>query len=460
MKPSRWLIWIGLAIAWSGLAAPAEAQTKKARKPNILVIVADDMGYADVGYHGCKDIPTPNIDRIAKAGTRFTSGYVSGPYCSPTRAGLLTGKYQTRFGHEFNPGEGAKGIEFGLPITQVTIANLLKRAGYATGLIGKWHLGDAAKYHPQMRGFDDFYGFLGGAHPYFPGKGAPIFRGTSVSMEREYLTDAFAREATDFVDKHKQEPFFLYLAFNAVHTPMQATDARLKKFESIEDPMRRKYAAMTWAMDEAIGQVLDKLRETGLEEDTLIFFFSDNGGPTMPGTTINASRNTPLRGSKRTTLEGGIRVPFLMAWPGKIPAGKTFDAPVIQLDVLPTALAAAGVETKAEDALDGVDLTPYVSGAKAGPPHETLYWRLGQQMAIRQGDWGLVRYDEGADTGKSSAKVVGPRLYNLREDIGQTKDLTAAQPERAQQMLQTWERWSAAQARPLWGPGNKKTESE
>ena len=454
------LFWIGLALAWSGLAAPAEAQTKKARRPNILVIVADDMGFADVGYHGCKDIPTPNIDRIAKSGTRFTSGYVSGPYCSPTRAGLLTGKYQTRFGHEFNPGEGKKEVEFGLPVTQVTIANRLKAAGYVTGLIGKWHLGDAAKFQPQMRGFDEFYGFLGGAHPYFPGKGAPIFRGTSVAMERDYLTDAFAREATDFVDKHRQEPFFLYLAFNAVHTPMQATDARLKKFESIADPMRRKYAAMTWAMDEAIGQVLDKLREAGLEEDTLVFFFSDNGGPTMPGTTINGSRNTPLRGSKRTTLEGGIRVPFLMAWPGKIPAGKTFDAPVIQLDVLPTALAAAGVETKAEDSLDGVDLTPYVSGAKTGAPHETLYWRLGQQMAIRQGDWALVRYDEGADTGKSIGTVVGPRLYNLRDDIGQTKDLSAAQPERAQQMLRTWEQWSAAQARPLWGPGNKKTESE
>jgi arylsulfatase A-like enzyme len=459
-NPTRLPFWIGIVVAWSSLAASAEAQTKQARRPNILVIVADDMGFADVGYHGCKDIPTPNIDRIAKAGTRFTSGYVSGPYCSPTRAGLLTGKYQTRFGHEFNPGEGKKEVEFGLPVTQVTIANRLKAAGYVTGLIGKWHLGDAAKYQPQMRGFDEFYGFLGGAHPYFPGKGAPIFRGTSVAMERDYLTDAFAREATDFVDKHRQEPFFLYLAFNAVHTPMQATDARLKKFESIADPMRRKYAAMTWAMDEAIGQVLDKLREAGLEDDTLIFFFSDNGGPTMAGTTINGSRNTPLRGSKRTTLEGGIRVPFLISWPGKVPAGKTIDDPVIQLDVLPTALAAAGVAAKAEDSLDGVDLTPYVSGAKTGAPHETLYWRLGQQMAIRQGDWTLVRYDAGADIGKSIGTVVGPRLYNLRDDIGQTKDLSAAQAERAQQMLQTWERWSAAQARPLWGAGNKKTESE
>ena len=450
-------------VAILGLAANvARADTKRSGPPNILVIVADDMGYADVGFQGCKDIPTPNIDRLARSGVRFSSGYVSGPYCSPTRAGLLTGRYQTRFGHEFNPGGGAKGGDVGLPLSQTTIANRLKAAGYVTGLVGKWHLGKAAKFHPQKRGFDEFYGFLAGAHAYFPGKGAPILRGTSVAMEREYLTDAFAREALAFVDRHKKEPFFLYLAFNAVHTPMQATDARLKKFEAIADPTRRTYAAMTWAMDEAIGQVLDKLRDAGLEDDTLVFFFSDNGGPTMPGTTINGSRNTPLRGSKRTTLEGGIRVPFLISWPGKIPAGKTFDDPVIQLDVLPTALAAAGIERKGDDALDGVDLIPFVTGKKTGPPHETLYWRLGDQFAIRQADFVLVRYDAGVETAKANKKggVIGPRLYNLRDDIGQTKDLSAAQPDRARQMLQTWERWSAEQARPLWGAISKKTESE
>lgn len=447
-----------LAVAIHVLLGPGGVQAgeKKPTRPNILVIVGDDLGYADVGFHGCKDIPTPNLDRLAKSGVRFSSGYVSGPYCSPTRAGLLTGRYQTRFGHEFNS-SAAKDADFGLPLAQVTIANRLRGAGYATGLVGKWHLGDSAKYHPQKRGFDEFFGFLGGAHPYFPGKGVPILRGTSATMERAYLTDALAREAASFVDRHKDHPFFLYLAFNAVHTPMQATDARLKRFEAIGDPARRTYAAMMSAMDEAIGAVLDKLREAGLEENTLVFFFSDNGGPTMVGTTINGSRNTPLRGSKRTTLEGGIRVPFLMAWKGKAPAGKTFDDPVIQLDVLPTALAAAGINSQKDDALDGVDLMPFVTGQKAGAPHETLYWRFGRQMAIRRGDWGLVRYDPGGDSGTSNmrAGVIGPRLYNLREDIGQKKDLAAAQPERVREMQQAWDRWNAEQARPLWGGGKQ-----
>ena len=439
------------------LPSLADAQTK--RKPNIVVILADDMGYADVGFQGCKDIPTPHLDGLAKRGIRFTNAYVSGPYCSPTRAGLLTGRYQTRFGHEFNPGPGGKGENFGLPLSEVTIANRLKAAGYVTGLVGKWHLGDAAKYHPQMRGFDEYFGFLGGAHTYFPGTGAPILRGTKSVAEKEYLTDAFAREAVSFIDRHKNEPFFLYLAFNAVHTPMDATDDRLQKFAGIADKQRRTYAAMLYAMDEAIGKVLAKLTEAGLDDETLIFFFNDNGGPTMQGTTINGSRNTPLRGSKRTTLEGGIRVPFLIAWNGKLPAGKTVDFPIIQLDILPTALSAAGVEAQPEWKLDGVNLLPYLKGPQLGIPHDTLYWRFGQQMAIRSGDWMLVRYDSAADGGKSDkktmAKVTGPHLYNLADDIGQTKNLAARQPERVRQLQQAWERWNAGLARPLWGPGSK-----
>ncbi|MFM8274438.1 MAG: sulfatase-like hydrolase/transferase, partial [Gemmata sp.] len=233
--------------------APASA----ADKPNVIVIVGDDMGYADVGVHGCKDIPTPNLDALANAGVRFTSGYVSGPYCSPTRAGLLTGRYQTRFGHEFNPA----GMAQGLPLTETTIADRMKAAGYATGWVGKWHLGGGDR-HPQKRGFDEAFGFLGGAHSYFPdkGKGDTVLRGTKDANETEYLTDAFGREAVAFVDKNKAKPFFLYLAFNAVHTPMHATDARLKKFEGIKDTQRRTYAAMMFAMDEAVGKVLDKLK--------------------------------------------------------------------------------------------------------------------------------------------------------------------------------------------------------
>lgn len=422
-----------------------------ADKPNVIVIVGDDMGYADVGVQGCKDISTPNLDALAKAGTRFTSGYVSGPYCSPTRAGLLTGRYQTRFGHEFN---GA-GANVGLPVTETTIADRMKTAGYATGWVGKWHLGSADKFHPQKRGFDDAFGFLGGAHGYFPdkGKGEAILRGTKETNETEYLTDAFGREALAFVDKNKAKPFFLYLAFNAVHTPMHATDARLKKFESIKDNTRRTYAAMMFAMDEAVGKLVEKLKDEKLDQNTLIFFFSDNGGPTMQGTTINGSINTPLRGSKRTTLEGGVRVPFFVKWPAKIPAGKVSDDPVIQIDVLPTVLAAAGVEVKADWKLDGVNLLPHLTGDAKAIPHDALYWRFGAQMAIRKGDWKLVKYDATADGGKGTTAV---KLYNLADDIGEKTDLAAKQPEKVKELQTAWDKWNEGNVAPLWGGGKKE----
>jgi arylsulfatase A-like enzyme len=344
------------------------------KKPNVILIVGDDMGYADVGFHGCKEIPTPHLDALAKSGVRFTNGYVSGPYCSPTRAGLLTGRYQTRFGHEFNPG-GVQATKAGLPLTESTIADRMKAAGYRTALIGKWHLGTDER-HPQKRGFDDFFGFLGGAHDYFKPEG--VLRGSEPADEKAYLTDALGREAVSFIDKNKDKPFFLYLAFNAVHTPMQADDPRLKKFAAIKDKQRQTYAAMMSALDDAVGIVVKKLADEKLTENTLVAFISDNGGPTMQGTTINASINTPLRGSKRTTLEGGIRVPFVVSWPGKVQQGTTDDRPVIQLDLHVTALAAAGVAPKAEWHVEGVDLLPYLSGKEKGQPHAALYWRFGK----------------------------------------------------------------------------------
>ena len=333
------------------LLSLALPQPLKAKQPNILLIVGDDMGYADVGFHGCKDIPTPHLDALAAGGVRFTNGYVSGPYCSPTRAGLLTGRYQNRFGHEFNPGD-ADG-QSGLPLTQTTLADRLKSAGYRTGLVGKWHLGGQPEYHPQKRGFDDFFGFLGGAHSYVQAKG--ILRGTEPVQDLDYTTDAFAREAVAFIDKDAKQPWFLYLAFNAVHTPMDATDDRLAKFASVEDMHRRKYDAMMLAMDEAIGQVMSRLEASGQKNDTLVFFISDNGGPTMKGVTVNGSRNDPLRGSKRTTLEGGIRVPFIVSWPGKVKPA-VYSQPVIQLDLHATALAAADVAVQPEWKLEGVNL--------------------------------------------------------------------------------------------------------
>jgi arylsulfatase A-like enzyme len=424
-------------------------------RPNILVIVGDDMGYSDVGFHGCKDIPTPNLDKLAADGVRFTSGYVSGPYCSPTRAGLLTGRYQQRFGHEFNSG-GAGG---GLPVTETTIANRLKEAGYATGLVGKWHLGASEAMHPQKRGFDEFFGFLAGSHSYFESAG--ILRGSEPVNEKEYLTDAFGREAVAFVERHNGKPWFLYLAFNAVHTPTHATDERLAKFPNITDKQRRTYNAMMLAMDEVIGKVRKKLIETGQEQNTLVTFISDNGGPAMPGVTVNGSINTPLRGSKRTTLEGGVRVPFVVAWPGRIKPG-VFSPPAIQLDLHATALAAAGVTAKPEWKLDGVNLLPFVTGEKSGAPHEALYWRFGEQMAVRDGDFKLVRYDVNADTrtGGRNQGATAAKLYNLRDDIGEAKDLAATSPDKVKELQAKWDIWNKLNIPPGTTEGDPSATGE
>ncbi|MEO6034013.1 MAG: sulfatase-like hydrolase/transferase [Verrucomicrobiota bacterium] len=422
------------------------------KKPNILFIVGDDMGYADVGFQGARDIPTPNLDALAKSGVRFTSGYVSAPYCSPCRAGLLTGRYQQKFGHEFNP----NGPGTGMPLTETTIANRLKAAGYTTGLVGKWHLGNIPAMHPQQRGFDEFFGFLGGAHPYFKWKG--MLRGTEPVAGDEYFTDAFGREACAYIERHKDQPWFLYLAFNAVHTPMDATEDRLAKFSGIEDKQRRTHDAMMLALDENIGRVLKKLAETGQAENTLVTFISDNGGPTMPGTAQNGSINEPLRGSKRTTLEGGIRVPFIVSWKNHLKPA-TNDHMVMQLDLTRTALELAGATT---DKTDGVNLFPYLSGEKKGAPHEVLYWRFGEQMAIRIGDYKLVRYDSNVDTrtGKRGQPIAGPRLYNLASDIGETKDLFQTMPDKAKELQARWDAWNATLIKPLWGFGKGDSDGD
>lgn len=437
-----------------------------AGKPNVVLLVADDLGYGDLGFQGARDIPTPHLDALARGGVRCTNGYVSGPYCSPTRAGLLTGRYQQRFGHEFNPGgDGGTARDLGLPVAETTLADRLKAVGYATGLVGKWHLGSAAKFHPQKRGFDEFFGFLGGQHTYFAGKSDDIYRGTEVVKEEAYLTDAFSRGALSFIDRHKEHPFFLQLSFNAVHTPMDATEDRVARFASIEDPKRRTYAAMLSALDEAAGKVIERIRAAGLEEKTLIIFFSDNGGPTMLGTTTNGSKNDPLRGSKRTTLEGGVRVPFVLSWKGTLPAGKVYEQPIIQLDILPTALAAAGVESRPEWKLDGVNILPHLTGKSEQAPHNALYWRLGKQAAIRRGDWKLVRYDQTVDrAGARSDARSGPpitpfRLYNLAKDLGETQDLSTENPDKAKELLAAWEDWSRELARPLWGPGSTAAQA-
>jgi arylsulfatase A-like enzyme len=450
--------WLGLLLL--GFVSTTSVRAAAADKPNVVVIVGDDMGYADIGIHGCKDIPTPHIDSIAGAGIRCTNGYVSGPYCSPTRAGLLTGRYQTRFGHEFNPG-GTEAAEkklnragAGLPVSETTLADRLKAAGYATSLVGKWHLGYEPQFHPMRRGFDEFFGFIAGAHPYFAGKGGPILRGDERVKETEYLTDAIGREAAAFLDRQGEQPFFLCVTFNAVHTPMEANEERLEKFEHIGDKKRRTYAAMMLAMDDAIGSILAKLHDKGMDENTLVFFISDNGGPTILTTTVNGSINKPLRGSKRTTLEGGIRVPFLVRWTGHLPAGKVYDQPVIQLDILPTVLAAASIEAPPDAKLEGVNLLPFLQGKNDDSPHDALYWRFGEQMAVRQGDWKLVKYDPKVDG--NTGKATKAKLYNLADDIGETQNLIDKQPEKAKSLQAAWDEWNKSNVPALWGDGRAK----
>jgi arylsulfatase A-like enzyme len=420
-------------------------------KPNVLFIVGDDMGYADVGFHGCADIPTPNLDALASGGVRCTNGYVSGPYCSPTRAALLTGRYQTRFGHEFNPSADPHG----LPVSETTLADRLKQAGYTTALVGKWHLGNQPRKHPQARGFDEFFGFLGGSHSYFETNG--MLRGKTPISEMEYTTDAFANEAVSFIDRNQDRPWFLYLAFNAVHTPMHATENRLKRFAHIVDPQRRKYAAMMVAMDEAIGNVMQALKKTEQWEKTFVAFISDNGGPMMKGVTVNGSNNAPLRGSKRTTLEGGVRVPFLVSWPGKITPG-VFEKPVIQIDLHATALQVTQTPVSKPSNLDGVDLLPYLTGRDSGEPHESLYWRFGKQMAIRSGDWKLVRYDTTAD-GNDQPEISAMKLYNLVNDIHEDQDLASEMPAKVEELKSKWDRWNESNVDPLWG-GNGKAQTK
>lgn len=415
-------------------------------KPNVVLILADDLGYGDLGFHGCQDIPTPRIDALAAGGVQFSSGYVSGPHCSPSRAGLITGRYQQRFGHEFNPESTPRALEiFGLSLDERTLPQRLKPAGYATGLIGKWHLGFAPEFHPLERGFDEFFGFPGGAHPYGPGAPNsypndavnPLLRGRERVEEPDYLTDAFAREAVSFIDRHQDHPFFLFLSFSAVHNPLQAKPEHLKRFASIADERRRKYAGLVAAMDDAVGAVLDKLHAAQLAEQTLVIFLSDNGGPSVTGST-----NTPLNGEKTTTWEGAIRVPFVLSWPGRLPAGKTYAEPVIQLDLLPTILAATGTSIEDSAQLDGVNLLPYLSGDKSESPHKSLYWRFGEQIALRQGDWKLlmVRGDK------------KPRLYNLKDDVGEMTDLAAANPELLRRLQADWDAWNATLVDPVWVP--------
>ncbi len=373
-----------VAFGLLGYSVLPTAQTRGDIKPNVIIILTDDQGYGDVGFNGCKDIPTPNIDRIAKNGVTFSKGYASFAVCGPSRAGLITGRYQDRFGFSRNPLFTPNDARQGLPLTEQTMADVLRDAGYRTMAIGKWHLGAHASQHPLKRGFDEFFGFTGGGHRYFPqdwvktdvnsvrsesdSYKTKLIRNNNQVEEKEYITDAFSREAVEFVKRNDKNPFFLYLAYNAPHAPLQATEKYLSRFSGIKDEKRKTYAAMVSAVDDGVGRLLNQLEQSGQMENTIIFFLSDNGGPHD-----NGSNNQPLRGHKGSLYDGGIHVPFAMQWKGHVPEGKRYNHPVISLDIFATAIAQA--QAKSRNQLDGVNLIPFVTGKNTGTPHDYLFWR-------------------------------------------------------------------------------------
>lgn len=427
MRAVNWVVSCLLVSA--ACAAPVAAAP-----PNLLIIYADDLGWGELGCQGNAQIPTPHIDSLARDGARCTQGYVAATYCSPSRAGLLTGRYPTRFGHEFN----AVANQTGLALAETTLPARLKELGYATACVGKWHLGGTAPYLPTARGFDEFYGTLANTPFFKPRQFVDSRQGTAVIEVTDpgfYTTDAYATRAVEWLRARKGEPWFLYLPFNAQHAPLEAPQKYLDRFPGITDAKRRTFAAMLAAMDDAVGRVLDTVRAMGQEENTLVWFIADNGGPTA-GTT---SGNGPLRGFKQTTFEGGPRVPFLVKWKGKIPAGKTYDLPVMNLDVVPTMLAAAGRPIAPTAKLDGVDILPHLMGRAAGRPHETMYWRFGEQWAVRHGDWKLVVAKGGS--GK-------PELYNLADDVGEQRDRAGTEPGRVAELQKLYDAWNAEQAPP------------
>ena len=440
-------ITFSLLFAATAIGAPQGVPTTADAnaRPNVIVLVADDLGSSDLSLSGATDFVTPNLDALARSGTRCTAAYVTAPVCAPSRAALLTGRYQQRFGFEFNQGPPpAAAQNFGLPAEETTLAERMRAAGYATGMVGKWHLGELPGQRPTERGFDEFFGFLDNASQYDPMRRreatSPIFRGMALVKEKEWLTRAFARESTAFVDRHAQHPFFLYVAYSAAHNPLQSDPAIAPRVAAIEDERRRDYANLVLGLDDAVGALMAKLAEKGLDGNTLVVFVSDNGA-------IQRRSNGSLSGGKTSLWEGGIRVPMVVRFKGHVPEGQVFDAPVSTLDIVPTVLAAAGVASSPDWKLDGVDLVPVLGGVRRDVPHPALFWRMGTRWAVRQGDWKLVAPTADAATS----------LFHLTQDPGERTDLSAEQPEIAKELRAAWERWDATNVAPRW-PGKEDFE--
>lgn len=433
-----WLLMLLLVTWQEGIAQ---------QKPNFILIVADDLGFGDLSINGSTQIKTPNIDKLANTGVRFKEGYVSSPVCSPSRAGLMTGINQVKFGHDNNIGGNQPGFDpdfLGLPLSEKTIADRLKPLGYVNGLIGKWHLGDKPHFHPLKRGFDEFWGYTGGGHDYFTskpdGKGylSPIECSYKKPQPITYITDDVGDESVDFIKRNKEQPFFLYAAFNAPHTPMQATEADLELYNFIEDEKRRIYAAMVHRLDVNVGRIMDALEQEGIAKNTLIVFISDNGGPVDS----NASLNVPYNGQKGILLEGGIHVPFILNWQGEIPKGKIYGHPVTALDILPTFFELAGGKLEKENQVDGVNLMPYILGDANEKAHKELLWRFTISAAIREGDWKLIRLPDRL-----------PMLYNLSKDVSEQQNVAIDNLGKTKELLKKLGEWDVTLSHPVFLEG-------
>lgn len=406
-------------------------------KPNIIIILIDDAGYADFGFIGSTDMQTPNIDKLASSSVVFSDAHVSATVCSPSRAGLLTGKYQQRFGYECNEGDGYTGLD----TAQIMMPYLLQSSGYSTAAFGKWHLGFNLNQHPLQKGFQYYYGFLSGGRSYFYQPKKDDQRGAKTALLENneqvsfkgYLTDVLGDKAVDFIKKNKEQPFFMYWAPNAVHTPMEASEADLKKFANHP---RQKLAAMTFALDRAIGKIISELNRQGLFDNTLIFFLSDNGGAHN-----NQSSNFPLKGFKGNKYEAGHRVPFLVSWPKELSPGN-YSKLCSSLDIFPTVLEAAGVVNNGKVKLDGVSLLHVAKYKNGTPPHQQLVWRKDGAAAIRVNQYKLIK-----------AKGLGEKLYDLSKDLGETNDISTQKPIVVKDLEKRLHDWEKDKMNPIWTEG-------
>ena len=469
---------------WSCGGTPSEEAAPP--PPNVIVMMVDDLGWGDIGANGGTVIKTPHIDALASEGVRITDGYVTAAVCSPSRAGFYTGRHQQRHGFEFNI--AGRDTDTGMSTAETTIADMMREQGYATGLIGKWHLGKQEQHHPQSRGFDEYYGMLAGGSIYidsrkegvesWPSRNAPtartlgnaIYDGREPVEVDEYITDVFRDKAVDFIERHKDERFFLMLTPNAPHTPLQATKEYLDRYRHIEKDSTRIYSAMVAAIDDYVGAVTAKLEELDLADNTLFVFLSDNG---CAGYVDGCCSNAPLRGHKRYYWEGGIRIPFLAKWPAGLPAGSTYSEPVISLDLFATIAAAAGSSATAQDS---VNLLPHLRGETNSAPHELLFWRARPNMAVRKGRWKLWKVNK-TDMDMTALTDVSARrlpmqawpqdspqgqltlLYDLSADIGEQTNLAAEHPQVVEELEADLAAWDAEMGEPNW-PAFRSTLDE